>query len=1230
MQIERAKFEDLKNLVKERLRSSGASATPTKELEVRYTQPLQRQRFLDVLRYYNTVISSSSRTAVSASAALSRVSGETEATTTLREKCTLEISINTSSSSSPENGTGISSDAYRVEFPCGENSNYCSFPTERISQLPMLQKKRVLVPVDFDEYNVRVNLKSEVAVPDNTTALRSIVHNILLSNDTLKVARLKRRFFAIDPHHPELRYDFTNVKQVTTRAAYGSPGFMLALNRSIESYETEIEYIGERAEKPAKFTEPDDAYIAATSMRILGATNLLLKVILDVDHVLPVSTVKSILSEYAGLVGVEHAFKAAQKREEGHRMISQQGGGDGSFRGTYGLGKDGKPGKKSPVQEQHVPFIGPKPVTLTKENVMLPPVPGVISVLKQYTITEKADGERRLLFVARDKKVYTIDDRMNVSFTGLESNGPVHSILDGEYIPAKKLQTSSSIVETRASSSPPRQEGDVEPKNKMSGKKKNTPKNKHGGGAPAVPHADDDDSRDNARTAMFTCFDIYFAGGKDVRTLPLLSSNALTGGGREPDRLALADRVVEDGFSKMSPSDCTVSVKRFYTVNSQAEMFARANTVFRERDAGLFPYEIDGLIFTPALEPVGGKERAALPAAASGGTWKNVLKWKPPEMNTIDFLVRYHNDDLITGDASHDSGSVYRVIDLYVGRSVSTKPLSMFDVLSDGTFAQDRPVSFNKERERIEKQKAYVAVKFQPDDETRVTHKAYLKLDAEGRAFAGQDEIMDSMIVEFAYDTTGLISRSRSEEDRRIISLENDIPFRWTPIRIRHDKTQRFHASGGMIGKTANDHSTAQHIWTSIHDPVTEEMLRGLDTGALRSNISSMDMRNQSMYYLRNKARNERASLPMLDFHNAWVKERHLLGSFSGNVTSLFDVGSGEGGDIQKWRRMEGLKRVVGIDYDRHNIVNPSSGAYSRLLRPMGRNNNNTSNPMIVFFPMDASKPFDRDAVSSMPDEKDRAVGNMIWGFDRHPQLPSRIFEVAAKPFDLVSCQFTIHYFFENMTSLRTFARNVASVLREGGYVIGTCLDGEKVDRELAKISKHADAPYDVASVTTFSDNEEGRNKTKTADNFDPPTNTSFSPSIRGETDDGNLMWHIQKMYSGRLLDKKSEDRIGQKIRVFIESIGHAIDEYLVDFDLLTSVMSEVGLRPVSESCLRLLGLDTHTGLFDQLFQDMRDHVADKGVSDSDPRLVNGLSMMDVHKRYSFLNRWFVFQKQSE
>ena len=83
-------------------------------------------------------------------------------------------------------------------------------------------------------------------------------------------------------------------------------------------------------------------------------------------------------------------------------------------------------------------FIGPSTISLEMNNI----VPlnseyvSIENINHPYTVTEKADGIRKLLFIAPNKKVYLIDINLNIEFTGLICNNTdyINTILDGEHV----------------------------------------------------------------------------------------------------------------------------------------------------------------------------------------------------------------------------------------------------------------------------------------------------------------------------------------------------------------------------------------------------------------------------------------------------------------------------------------------------------------------------------------------------------------------------------------------------------------------------------------------------------------------------------------------------------------------------------------------------------------------------------------------------------------------------
>jgi SAM-dependent methyltransferase len=196
-----------------------------------------------------------------------------------------------------------------------------------------------------------------------------------------------------------------------------------------------------------------------------------------------------------------------------------------------------------------------------------------------------------------------------------------------------------------------------------------------------------------------------------------------------------------------------------------------------------------------------------------------------------------------------------------------------------------------------------------------------------------------------------------------------------------------------------------------------------------------------------------------------------------------------------------------------------------------------------------------------------RSLYDIAWGKTHKDALqrsPAREFHNTMNtPMDVVSCQFAIHYFFRTEESLDTFCANVSSVLRPGGYFIGTHMDGARVHARLQSAS---------------------------------------NGQVEGRLND-NLLWRIARRYEPSTpLDELSKP--GQRISVYLESINRASDEFLVFRETLVEALEKHGLRP-AESEFDLPA----SGLFRDIY---------------DPQL---FTVHETLKEFSFLNRWFVFKK---
>ena len=82
-------------------------------------------------------------------------------------------------------------------------------------------------------------------------------------------------------------------------------------------------------------------------------------------------------------------------------------------------------------------FIGPNSFTLQKQNIIpLTKNNNIPNINNNYSVTDKADGLRKLLYIHSDGLIYLINTNMNIEFTGCksENNKYFNTIIDGEHI----------------------------------------------------------------------------------------------------------------------------------------------------------------------------------------------------------------------------------------------------------------------------------------------------------------------------------------------------------------------------------------------------------------------------------------------------------------------------------------------------------------------------------------------------------------------------------------------------------------------------------------------------------------------------------------------------------------------------------------------------------------------------------------------------------------------------
>lgn len=759
-------------------------------------------------------------------------------------------------------------------------------------------------------------------------------------------------------------------------------------------------------------------------------------------------------------------------------------------------------------------FVGPNLYTLQIKNIVEEDENNNIpNIRKNYTVTEKADGLRCLLYVYSDGKVYLINTNMNVIFTGSITHEKTlfNTIIDGELV--------------------------------------------------------SNDKRGNYIN-LYVAFDIYYVNNKDVRSYPLIPYKKDV----DKSRYYLLKKLVtniklklysrDNNYTKELTPSIRIKCKDFYPNNPETDnIFESANIVLTKERDNLFEYETDGLIFTPAYLGV-GSNKMGVAGPTTKITWEHLFKWKPPQFNTIDFLVttikNTNGQDKITpiyedgiNTLSDNQYNEYKTIELRCSFIESQhgyiNPCQ--DVIND-VFPQ-----FKSEEDS--QSKLAKPMRFYPSDPPdpnagicnimlkSIENSSKQMISIENQAFT------DNTIVEFSYDLT------------------KEPGWRWVPLRVRYDKTAELRQGGTNFG---NAYHVADSNWYSIHYPITEEMI---STGL---NIHSVE---NDIYY--NKIGGESKTRGLRDFHNLYVKSM-LFKNVSKKGDICIDYTCGKAGDLPKWIASN-LSFVFGIDISKDNLENRINGACSRFL-----NNKKTHKhmPYALFVNGDSSKNI--KSGEAMLNDKAIQITKAIFGEIENDEETlgkgvSRQYGKGKDGFNISSCQFSIHYFFKNINTLKGFLTNLSECTKIGGYFIGTCYDGKEV--------------------------------------FDLLKNKNTEESVQISIDNKKI-WEIVKQYNSDVFNA-DDTSLGYKIDVYQETINQLITEYLVNFEYFERIMENYGFILLDRTEAKTLGFSDSTGLFSDLFINLLNELNLYKFKSKD--YGDASKMSEYEKKISFLNRYFVFKK---
>lgn len=938
------------------------------------------------------------------------------------------------------------------------NTNQLPYETTFVKKDFLSEHKGLYTNKDF-MFNIAIQKESEYT--NINPVVESLINTI---NQREKMYRYLYRTSLICSQYPNIRLDMSEVQYVKTKDRFSRHKKMK------KQFEIEIELINMH-----KRFDVDQVQI-----QLKNVVKMIMRSIQNTNFPQPFHVLTKVKNDYLNLCNKQYV--------------------------------------KSEFKNHHPIFIGPSSLTLQKENLSKSKDNSVhVSVLKDFCVTDKADGERKLLYINPTGMMYFVDSNVEFQYTGVNVKkysglNLFHTIIDGEYLNMDK-----------------------------NGNKIN----------------------------LFAAFDIYISSNLDCRFLPFVNDEAPNLSRYEKLKEAIRLLNHENGIEyKSKQNKLDFSVKHFECTNDNKTIFKCCENIFTLSSNK--KYNTDGLIFTSKVLGVYQDKLGEKFLPRSKFTWRHSFKWKPPEFNTIDFLMKLKRNtkgEKVIHKKQDDEMNIqeYYEAHLYVG----------YDPKKHDTLYSQKKIldlRFGKIGNKSNDKDEYLPVLFSPSNPSDETaHICHIPIRADSNIYTEEnDRIEDDTIVEFKF-----------------VKNDKDKFLNWLPLRVREGKTIEYKTTKKNFGNSFN---VANSNWKTIHDPIHEEtLIKGITEDEDYGVVS-----NDDVYYDPNSKKKSK-TIAMRDFHNKYVK--HLLIRLSTNAAKkqepeplLLDLAVGKGGDLQKWISC-GLHGVLGIDIAYDNIHNPTDGACARFIREYNKRNSKTM-PICMFLVGNTGKLIENGDFSEPENNNDKKNNSFYIFKTLMGETNTPIHKIQEKflkmhygmfihKFNISSVQFAIHYMFGNKDTLHNFLTNVSSYTRKNGYFIGTCFNGKKIYKLLEK-----------------------------DDTFQLYNENSQICRIRKNYEDNNSLFL-----------KDNEMSLGYKISVLQETIGKEAEEYLVNFDFFKEIMKGYGFELVNDD----LKLEDNTklpasGSFKDLHKYMmKQHNHDTyGIADQ---------MSPNEQTLSFLNEYFIFKK---
>ena len=292
-----------------------------------------------------------------------------------------------------------------------------------------VKRGRKLLPININDYKMKVNLKTEHEISYSSKEIKAIYENWL---NKQKSFRYKKRY-SFTTSDKLFRYDLTILK--TSNSIEIKKAQPKVIKRDVDLSKKRFIQVPKDKKFEDWWDTLDDDY--EVEFKPIIYYNYETYPNMQTANILNMPVIYEVEMEYIG--NKSNISKSIDETLES--MIKYMGIVLQAIQQSYYLTAETD---KQLVKQQlnkllgSYTFAAPMNVTLEKKHIIKRPYSdyknNIVSIRRGYSVTDKADGERNLLVILDDGRIFLVNRNTEIKYLGASLEGAGGTIIDGEYI----------------------------------------------------------------------------------------------------------------------------------------------------------------------------------------------------------------------------------------------------------------------------------------------------------------------------------------------------------------------------------------------------------------------------------------------------------------------------------------------------------------------------------------------------------------------------------------------------------------------------------------------------------------------------------------------------------------------------------------------------------------------------------------------------------------------------